>query len=526
MGAYMANAFADMSKSFLGSYKDQLAENERRRRQEEEDAWTRENRDRQRKSWQQDDAADAAIGAAMAPAQRDGGYRVTDAAGSDAFTKDADAAAMMQDMAGSANGGALQRRSFRVQDQTYDTEADANAAEAKYNSPSQQMSRSADAVSAIDPKRSQQLRADSMQTRAAEMTLSKAEEAEVNERFNMSLLEEVDGAPTWYEGAAKFGTKMLQGRGVVEPRPSPDGKSVSLVVVTPDGKEQVTGVYEDSPKGFEEFVQKSAKLDTKSKLGILSARAQMLRDEEAAAAERQNRIDDRQAGFENQVKLAELQHRQAMARQRAAQSGVRDKEGPATTAVDPKTGNPVSGRIVNGKFVPYDMGGYGMPTRSVDPQKYTAVLKDNVEIYGGDLARARIATDEQFGMRSAPAQQGAASPDAALLKMQDERSRSGSGQLPQARQPAAKPLSVEGAMNPGGNDSVSRVMAPKIQQMQQIAQQYQLAKQMTAAAAKSGDPAAVQHYAQQQQSLATAIKGQLSGMNPQQAQQVMSALGL
>lgn len=130
---------------------------EEKERREKDDAWRESERqaildERKRNADMRQGLADA-----MRPAQVDAGYQVTDDAGSNAFTKDADAAAVMQDMAGTANTGAGLAQATRVNQMAYTDPAQAKQATDAYNAEGATLRRASAAVMPFDPARGMQM---------------------------------------------------------------------------------------------------------------------------------------------------------------------------------------------------------------------------------------------------------------------------------------------------------------------------------------------------------------------------------
>jgi hypothetical protein len=131
-----------------------------RERQAKDDAWKEDERNRTRAQWAADDKKQASLSMAMRPAQVDTGQVVTDSAGSNAFTKDADAAAVMQDMAETKSGGAGLASATRVNDAVYTDPSKAKAAASEYDGLSATLGRASAAVMPQDPKEGLKLRMD------------------------------------------------------------------------------------------------------------------------------------------------------------------------------------------------------------------------------------------------------------------------------------------------------------------------------------------------------------------------------
>lgn len=133
-------------------------------RQAKEDAW----RDGERQAVidERKRSADMRQGLADAirPAQVDTGYQVTDNAGSNAFTKDADAAAVMQDMAGTVNDGAGLSGATRVNQTSYTDPAKAQQATEAYNAEGATLRRASAAVMPHDPAKGLQLQTGATQS--------------------------------------------------------------------------------------------------------------------------------------------------------------------------------------------------------------------------------------------------------------------------------------------------------------------------------------------------------------------------
>lgn len=141
----------------IDGYTDGLEYKDRKARQAKEDAWRDSERqavieERKRNADMRKGLADAVL-----PAQVDPGFQVTDDAGSNAFTKDADAAAVMQDMAGTVNEGAGLSSATRVNQTAYADPAQAKQATDAYNADGATLRRASAAVMPFDPARGLQL---------------------------------------------------------------------------------------------------------------------------------------------------------------------------------------------------------------------------------------------------------------------------------------------------------------------------------------------------------------------------------
>ncbi|MBQ0917432.1 hypothetical protein KBW71_03185 [Hydrogenophaga aromaticivorans] len=285
MSASLALGLANMGTTGLKAYNDGVDKNRRQEKEDAEIAWQNEQRAAIREDRAQKQQLKTSLAAAARPAQVDAGYQVTDDAGSNAFTKDADAAAVMGDMV------ADQRPSLasatRVQDTAYRDPKQAQAAEQQYNSTPATLGRMSEAAMPIDAERGLKL-ADSASTAAKTQKALKDEEiAQVNELFNRQILSIASSGPDWSARAAEALTKSnapgLQGM-QVEPALSQDGKTVSFKIVLPSGETKIVGSYENSERGAEQWVRDSARVDFNTKLGWLNENMKHERELEKIAA--------------------------------------------------------------------------------------------------------------------------------------------------------------------------------------------------------------------------------------------------
>jgi hypothetical protein len=99
---------------------------------------------------------------------------------------------------------------------------------------------------------------------------------------NRALESTLKSAPTWYEGAAKFVTDAQRGglKDVkAEHQLSPDGKSVTLFAVMPDGTKQATGTYPADESGMLQFMQKVATLPIEKRMDIMADKLRQEKDD-------------------------------------------------------------------------------------------------------------------------------------------------------------------------------------------------------------------------------------------------------
>lgn len=270
MGVYLAQGLANASNTFLNSYNQTKKEIEAKKERDEEKAWRDEQRNQQRAEWAANDKLRTSLADAAAPAQVDAGYQVTDAAGSNAFTKDADAAAMMTDMVSGQQptlAGAT-----RVQGQTYTDAAQAKKAEETYNSPVARLDRMGDSAMSIDPATGISLKNAAGTAQKNQIEIDKKMQQEADETYNRVLLERLSGSENWWDGAAEIMSAPPGGIQVppVKAVVSSDGKTVSMVTTDADGKEKVLKTLPTDPTGQQQFVQQAMRADPVTKLRWLS----------------------------------------------------------------------------------------------------------------------------------------------------------------------------------------------------------------------------------------------------------------
>lgn len=272
--SYLARGLAQGLQSGLSSYRQTKQDMAAKKEREEEMAWRNEQRDWQRSDRVQKDQLRTSLADAAAPARVDQGIRVTDAAGSDAFTKDADAAAMMGDMV--SNQRPSLASATRVQDKAYSDPEAAKKAEAEYNDPNAKLNRMGDAAMGIDPQTGLSLKNAATTQRKQQFEMDKAMREEANEKYNLELTNLVNTAPNWWDGAAEAvatsASLVLPPGSSVKPALSADGKKVDMIAVSPDGDERVLKSFPADDSGKEAFLQQSMKADPMQQIKWLSER--------------------------------------------------------------------------------------------------------------------------------------------------------------------------------------------------------------------------------------------------------------
>jgi len=286
MGASLAMGLAHMGTAGLTAYNDGVDKNRLQEKEDAELAWKNEERAAIRAERAQKQQLNTSLAAAARPAQVDAGYQVTDDAGSNAFTKDADAAAVLADM-GNTNRPTGLASATRVQETAYRDPKLALAAEREYNSTPATLGRMSTAAMPIDAERGLKLADSAATARKEQKALSQEEENEINERFNNDALRIASSGPDWSVRAAEALTKSsapgLQGM-QFESVLSPDGKTVSFNMKLPNGESKIVGTYENSERGAEQWVRNISKVDFKTKIGWLNENMKHERELEKIAA--------------------------------------------------------------------------------------------------------------------------------------------------------------------------------------------------------------------------------------------------
>lgn len=206
----MARALA-MLGAGLGGYQKGSEDALRRQREEEDRAWQREQRDRQRNEWKMSDED-----------------RAQQRADKDAERKAAAPVKAEPELAPDMQGP----QAYTVGGQTIADPAKVDATLAQQNAPAARMRRAAGVTS--DPTRAAQLEGTAMQTEAAQMQMQAAKEAEASRRFDADLVKSVR---TSWDDFAKFlsDTKADGKGGGIKFAVKKEGGNVTLYPVGPDG---------------------------------------------------------------------------------------------------------------------------------------------------------------------------------------------------------------------------------------------------------------------------------------------------
>lgn len=294
-----------------------------RDRQAKEDEWRDEQRGRQRGEWAKSDRLEADVAEASKPMTAATGHQVTDTAGSNAFTKDADAAAMMTDMAQAKNGQATSAAATRVGEQSYTDKAQADKALTDANSEQGVAQRQAQAYRDNGkPLEANQMQVAAMDLKAKQLGLSVAEMDFADKITRKQMGEALASGKSWHEGAAKFitesqypGIKDVKAESVV----SPDGKTVTLFAVKPDGTREARGTFPAGEEGALAFMEKFGSLPIEVRMSLMQGR-------ESAKVDQSNK--DR----EHDLRRREFESNQNYRRQTLSMRGTGGGSGGGSTA--------------------------------------------------------------------------------------------------------------------------------------------------------------------------------------------------
>lgn len=240
------NALA-FAAGFGGAYLKGKERQQEMERQKVEDAW----RDEQRNAWRAEQADKQTMRTSLAdaikPTTVDGGYQVSSEAGSNAFTKDRDAAAMMSDMV--ADQRPSLGRAYRAGGQTFTDRAGAETAATEYNSPPAMLDRMSTAVAPMDPAKSLSLRSAATTARTAEQKQQdelrqRAKELEtegVQNAYRAMLARDPEGIMTAFNQSGSIRLKepprLVETRTIKTPYGEIEDDVWEGVAIGPDGKE-------------------------------------------------------------------------------------------------------------------------------------------------------------------------------------------------------------------------------------------------------------------------------------------------
>lgn len=167
------------------------------------------------------------------------------------------------------------------------------------NSRDAKMARGVNALMAAgDPEKAISMENTVMQNQAARLGLDVAQLKFIDETTRRQMSNALASGATWHEGAAKFVTqsqyptiKDVNGESVV----SPDGKTVTLFAVMPDGSRKTAGTYPSDETGSIKFMEQFGSLPIETRIGLMQGRAtaatdQANKDRDYALREREAKV--------------------------------------------------------------------------------------------------------------------------------------------------------------------------------------------------------------------------------------------
>jgi len=151
------------------------------------------------------------------------------------------------------------------------------------NSRDAKMARGVNALMAAgDPEKAISMENTVMQNQAARLGLDVAQLKFIDETTRRQMSNALASGATWHEGAAKFVTqsqyptiKDVKGESVV----SPDGKTVTLFAVMPDGTRKAAGTYPADETGSIKFMEQFGSLPIETRIGLMQGRATAAKDQ-------------------------------------------------------------------------------------------------------------------------------------------------------------------------------------------------------------------------------------------------------
>lgn len=243
------------------------------KRQYDDDEFRKEQQDRQRKAWKDEDDLKAGLKDAAKPVEAVSG-QIGDVGG--------------EDEEGNPLAPNPTVGTGKVGTTRYATMAEAQNVAQEQNTPEAQATRMADAYAkAGRPVEALQLRAGAKQGRLADLQLEKAERDALDERYARELDELATTHGGFIKGVAAYLTKTQMGGAegkTFVARPSADGKQMQIVAVNPDGSEFVYKSYDNDEKGDVQARVEAMKADAKTKtLFLFDLNKQRTADEQAKA---------------------------------------------------------------------------------------------------------------------------------------------------------------------------------------------------------------------------------------------------
>ncbi len=490
----------------LGGYMDGQREKKREGERDADRAYVEEQRARTRKDWQRSDKIEADVAAASAP--------VAPVESLQADLSDPEAAPMQQ---------------FNVQGRMYAGQGEANAAATAANDPQAVAQRQAMAyMQNGDPAKAQQIRTGARQERLAEMQVSSAEAANKRETSlrEMGRLIINGGWAAVPEVYARYQDGKTAK--VVE-----DGKGGAEVIqFGPDGAEAGRAKFKDLPSFF---AAAAGRFDPSKWMERQDKEAETMRVQ--GNADRDYALREKESKDRSLLRAAQAEAALARGEASRARAAAAGQPG-ALTLADLKDGHKTIASTLNADYKS-QLEAPGADAKTLDGIKRTreAEIADVQRLYTGALTNGLAITPEQTIAAFRTGTRGTREvPDASGKTYKVEGMQVGDRFIPFATQPgksvatpspaAATPKATKepppifgasqsplgGPMPAPAAPAAASRGDPVLAKMEQgnrdqivsMNDAVVQARQMLAAASKSGDPVAVHRYAQQLQQAVTA----------------------
>lgn len=516
---------------------------EKKARQDKDDAWQEEQRNRQRSEWSEKDALKTSMKDAFADRSTIEGTAVTGTTGTNLYKDPGQAQAMAEEarieaeMRGESPSAVATTQATGITGgmskghQITTGPVDLNA----INSRDAKMARGVNALMAAgDPEKAISMENVVMQNKAQKLGLDAAQLKFADDQFNRKLQETLSRGGDFWGNASQVLTDTSVGglAGVqVKPVVSADGKTVQLVGVK-NGQEKVMFSAPNTTEGRLAFVQETSKADPVTKISWLKEGVDREAEKTKRAEDQANK--DRDFGLRKQESESNQSYRSRMLKLQEAQDGrqaethrvtMEAEKLPAAVKLSAASLNKqiesvataLNKAMAEGQFDPNNPGTAQLLKQQADlGVQYHKLIQPYLPSKAGSTG---LPDASVFDAPKTPASQP---PSAATAKPAQPVAPPSAPPPQQAR----APLTTMQAMNPSGNASLESVLGPKSTQIQGMAEMFRQAQQKTAEAAKAGNPTAVVAAAQAQQQVRGLIDKALQDMNPQQAQAVRQAVGI
>lgn len=493
-------------------------------RQAEDDAFRREQRQRQRidwqrqdKQWQDEQAEKDAVKAAAAPTT-------------------VDDTPVAPPIGSRDEPRAPEDQGIRAAGQTFTDRASADAAAAEYNAPPARMRRAAGAVS--DPVRAGQLEASAQTAETGAMALRAAKLKEADDAYNRQLIASVTDFATLEQFVNDTKGDGRGGDLKIKIQPSADGKMVQVLKLNPDGTTAPTPFsFQNNTEGVQQAVGIiGMKLSPTDKLAHLQATAKTAEDARRWGLEYDLKKQDSENRGKREDRMARAAERQAAAAEHTASLAETKAKAAAApgglTLADLKDGHKTIATTLNADYKTQIDNAADEKTSKAIKTTREAEIADVQRIYTGAMQAGFALTPEQaivayrtgqkrtgnvqgpdgkpmkvngvvYGGKFIPMAEepGTVPPAAAPAPAPTARAASAPAQAAPAATPTAAPVAAPAGAPPPpvgatGDPALKQVMAEKAAKLDAAEQALAQVRAEGAAAMQSGDQRAVATYTQ------------------------------